>query len=50
MVSLEIRQVNFAYFDGFVLRNIDFFIKAGEMVGLLGVNQFIVFIPQSFIC
>jgi iron complex transport system ATP-binding protein len=38
MVSLEIRQVNFAYFNGFFLRNIDFFIKAGEMAGLLGPN------------
>ena len=38
MISLELRQVYFAYFDGFVLQNIDMLVRAGEMVGLLGPN------------
>ena len=38
MVGLQIRQVCFSYFDGLVLHNINLFIKAGEMVGLLGPN------------
>ena len=38
MVSLQVRQVYFSYLDGLVLHNIDLFIKAGEMVGLLGPN------------
>lgn len=38
MVNLEVCQVYFSYFDGFVLHDIDLFIGAGEMVGLLGPN------------
>ncbi len=38
MISLEISQVDFSYFDGLVLHNIDLSIKGGEMVGLLGPN------------
>lgn len=38
MLGLEIQQVDFSYFDGFGLHKIDFLVKAGEMVGLLGPN------------
>lgn len=38
MIDLEIRQVDFSYFDGLVINNISLSIKAGEMVGLLGPN------------
>jgi len=38
MVSLQVRQVYFSYFDGLVLHNINLSIKAGEMVGLIGPN------------
>jgi iron complex transport system ATP-binding protein len=38
MIDLEIRQVDFSYFDGLVLHNVSLAIKAGEMVGLLGPN------------
>jgi len=38
MISLQIRQVNFSYLDGFNLDNINLSIGAGEMVGLLGPN------------
>jgi len=38
MVSLQIQRVSFSYLDGQVLHNINLFIKAGEMVGLLGPN------------
>jgi iron complex transport system ATP-binding protein len=38
MIDLEIRQVDFSYFDGLVLHNVSLNIGAGEMVGLLGPN------------
>ena len=38
MVSLEIEQVYFSYFDGLVLQDINLSVEAGEMVGLLGPN------------
>jgi len=38
MVSLQIQRVYFSYLDGLVLHNINLFIEAGEMVGLLGPN------------
>ena len=38
MIKLEIEQVYFAYFNGFVLHNIDLVVKPGEIVGLLGPN------------
>ncbi len=38
MVSLQISQVSFSYFDGMVLHNINVSIGAGEIVGLLGPN------------
>jgi len=38
MISLQISQVDFSYFDGLVLHNIDLSVKGGEMVGLLGPN------------
>jgi len=38
MVSLQVRQVYFSYLNGLVLHNINLFIKAGEMVGLIGPN------------
>ena len=36
--KLTMRNVSFSYFNGFVLRDIDLTISAGEMVGLLGPN------------
>ena len=38
MTSLQIRQVYFSYFSGFVLHDINLSVEAGEMVGLLGPN------------
>lgn len=38
MIGLEINQVDFSYFDGLVLEDINLSVKAGEMVGLLGPN------------
>jgi len=38
MIDLEIKQVDFSYFDGLILHNINLSIGAGEMVGLLGPN------------
>ncbi len=38
MVSLEVRQVHFSYFNGFALHNINLLVAAGEMVGLIGPN------------
>jgi len=38
MVSLQVRQVYFSYLNGLVLHNINLFIEAGEMVGLIGPN------------
>lgn len=38
MISLQISQVDFSYFDGLVLHKIDLSVKGGEMVGLLGPN------------
>ena len=38
MVSLQVQQVYFSYLDGLILHNINFSIKAGDMVGLLGPN------------
>ncbi|MEE8618865.1 MAG: heme ABC transporter ATP-binding protein [Dehalococcoidales bacterium] len=38
MISLQISQVYFSYFDGLVLHDINLSIRAGEMVGLLGPN------------
>jgi iron complex transport system ATP-binding protein len=38
MMGLEINQVDFSYFDGLVLEDINLSVKAGEMVGLLGPN------------
>lgn len=38
MIGLEINQVDFSYFNGLVLEDINLSVKAGEMVGLLGPN------------
>jgi iron complex transport system ATP-binding protein len=38
MIGLEISQVDFSYFDGLVLEDINLSVKAGDMVGLLGPN------------
>ena len=38
MIGLEINQVDFSYFDGLVLEDINLSVKAREMVGLLGPN------------
>ncbi len=38
MLSLEISQVDFSYFNRLVLHNIDLSVEGGEMVGLLGPN------------
>jgi len=38
MIGLEINQVDFSYFDGLVLEDINLSVKVGEMVGLLGPN------------
>jgi iron complex transport system ATP-binding protein len=38
MIGLEIKQVDFYYFDGLVLEDINLSVRAGEMVGLLGPN------------
>ena len=38
MIGLEINRVDFSYFDGLVLEDINLSVKAGEMVGLLGPN------------
>jgi iron complex transport system ATP-binding protein len=38
MIGLDINQVDFSYFDGLVLEDINLSVKAGEMVGLLGPN------------
>jgi iron complex transport system ATP-binding protein len=38
MIGLEINQVDFSYFDGLVLEDINLSVRAGEMVGLLGPN------------
>ncbi len=38
MIGLELNQVDFSYFDGLVLQDINLSVKAGEMVGLLGPN------------
>lgn len=38
MIGLEIERVDFSYFDGLVLEDINLSVKAGEMVGLLGPN------------
>jgi len=38
MIGLQIRQVSFSYFDGFILNDISLSIGAGETVGLLGPN------------
>jgi iron complex transport system ATP-binding protein len=38
MMGLEINQVDFSYFDGLVLEDINLSVRAGEMVGLLGPN------------
>ncbi len=36
--DLQIRQVEYSYFNGTVLHNITIHVKSGEMVGLLGPN------------
>ena len=38
MIGLEITKLDFSYFDGLVLEDINLSVKAGEMVGLLGPN------------
>jgi iron complex transport system ATP-binding protein len=38
MIGLEINRLDFSYFDGLVLEDINLSVKAGEMVGLLGPN------------
>jgi iron complex transport system ATP-binding protein len=38
MIGLEIKGVDFSYFDGPVLEDINLSVGAGEMVGLLGPN------------
>jgi iron complex transport system ATP-binding protein len=38
MIGLEIDRLDFSYFNGLVLEDINLSVKAGEMVGLLGPN------------
>ena len=38
MIDLKIGQLNFSYFDGLVLEDINLSVEPGEMVGLLGPN------------
>ena len=38
MIGLDINRLDFSYFDGLVLEDINLAVKAGEMVGLLGPN------------
>ena len=38
MISLEVNQICFSYLNGDVLHNVSLFVRAGEMVGLLGPN------------
>jgi len=38
MIDLDINRVDFSYFNGLVLEDINLSVKAGEMVGLLGPN------------
>lgn len=38
MVSLQVQRVSFSYLNGLVLHNINLFVNAGEMVGLIGPN------------
>jgi iron complex transport system ATP-binding protein len=38
MIGLEIKRLDFSYFDGLVLEDINLSVKEGEMVGLLGPN------------
>ncbi|UCH43565.1 MAG: heme ABC transporter ATP-binding protein [Dehalococcoidales bacterium] len=38
MIDLKIGQLNFSYFDGLVLDDINLSVEPGEMVGLLGPN------------
>jgi iron complex transport system ATP-binding protein len=38
MVGIQIRNVYFSYFNGFVLQDISLSVSPGEMVGLLGPN------------
>ena len=38
MIGLQVRQVDFSYYNGLVIDNVSLSVEAGEMVGLLGPN------------
>lgn len=38
MIGLQLKSIDFSYFDGLVLHDIHLSVKPGEMVGLLGPN------------